>query len=640
MHEPTTQSRPPRAPAIGRLLLVATAAVALLAAGCGSNRREPLARSAAVRTDLSCDQLTEAARAQFAGALDLVTTSNAAGVGGVGLYRNGTATEAGPAPEAGQVVAGTNVAEQGVDEGDLVKTDGRRIVSMVDGTLRVVTLDGSPTLDGSLVLGSASGAPAQLFLRGDEALVLLSSWGGRVDTVGPDPTIAPVPPIPFDQGVTLVRVDLSDPAHPREVERRTVEGALVAARTVDGTTRVVVRSQPPVMEDFRVAPDAEAAQGVIDHVTAADLLPRVAGTDGTVGSLGTCGDVAVLPAIAGPAGTDPSTVSVLTVGDTLADLAPATVQGMADVVYASPLALYVTSTGWDGTGSSTLVHRFDITGRGAATYTGSGTAPGTLLDQYSLSERNGDLRLVTTVDHAGATDTPVTDSDGNPMDWTPVPASAGRLTVLRPSDGGGLAEVGRLDDLGVGERVQSVRFLDDSAYVVTFRQTDPLFALDLSDPTSPKALGELKTTGFSQYLHPVGDGLLLGLGRDATDSGSDTGLKVSLYDVHDPAAPVELDKLVIPGAWSSAADDPHAFTWDPVNHHAIFPLEGQGVMVVGVDTTALRRVAALRHETGGAGSGQVLRSVVVDRDLWTLSPIGLGRSDAEAPTSVDLIRFG
>jgi hypothetical protein len=514
------------------------------------------------------------------------------------------------------VVAGTNVREVGVDESDIVKTDGTRIVSVEGGVLRVVGLDGTPALDGTLQVADPDGyGTTELFLRGDEALVLVDASGGDVimedmgptdvpgaaegssgegdvivepaptdttvpdttssvpDTTVPDTTVpqtsvpetttttapvtttvpdttvpdttttlAPPQPPPF-AGVTLVRVDLSDPSRPTEIERTTVEGSLVAARMVDGTARIVVRSTPMVMTDVWAASDVEEARQVIEDLQVDALLPRIASGD-EVSSLGECSDVAVLPVSAvepdepvafGYVG-DPTTVSVLTVGDTLADLAPTTVQGLADVVYASPSALYVTSTDWAGGAAGTAVHRFDTSEEGAATYTGSGTVPGVVLDDYSLSEADGDLRVVTTVDTVEPADTPatgdgdtgkddvvvVTPSDGGDIEAPEdaeteeepmmMPSTEGRLTILRPDESGALEEISHVEDLGEGERVQSVRYVGDLAYVVTFRQTDPLYAIDLSDPAAPEVLGELKVTGFSQYLHPVGDGRLLGLG--------------------------------------------------------------------------------------------------------------------------------
>lgn len=760
-----------------RASVTATAAAMLLLAGCFDQQEGSLGLGeqafGEVRTDLSCDQLTELAQAQLAWAVETMAMdtdpmlrsetpefaeSDAAAPGDEGSSPLAGAapptTAAGDQASAGEVVAGTNVREVGVDESDIVKTDGERIVSVQDGVLHVVGLDGTPALDGTLPIGGADGyAGVELFLRGDEALVIVDSYRGDIivedvaptdldgaaegssgegdavvepeptDTTVPDTTttaapdttapqttttvpettvpettttvpettvpettttLAPPEPPPF-AGVTLVRVDLTDPSRPTEIERTTVEGSLVAARMVDGTARIVVRSTPGVMNDIWAADGTAEVQQIIREVDAEDLLPRVASGE-EVSSLGGCADVAVLPVSTTELDApgehryvgDPTTVSVLTVGDTLTDLAPTTVEGMADIVYASPTALYVTSNDWTGSTAATAVHRFDTATDGPAAYTGSGTVPGTVLDDYSLSEDDGDLRVVTTVDtfepmEEETPEDPESDvtvvTPSGPEDIVApddldivLPSTEGRLTVLRPDDSGALEELSHVEDLGEGERVQSVRYVGDLAYVVTFRQTDPLYAIDLSDHTAPKVLGELKVTGFSEYLHPVGDGLLLGLGREADEDGVDEGFKVSLFDVTDPTAPVELDKIVIPEGWSMVADDPHAFTWDPIAGHAIFPLmrtmsfecdpgavctypdvdynPTQGALVVAVEDGGLEEVAELRHaDDPSAGQPEILRSLVVDRDLWTLSGVGLGLSDADAPTTVELIEF-
>ncbi|HLU40893.1 MAG TPA: beta-propeller domain-containing protein, partial [Microthrixaceae bacterium] len=257
-----------------------------------------------------------------------------------------------------------------------------------------------------------------------------------------------------------------------------------------------------------------------------------------------------------------------------------------------------------------------------ATHTGSGVAPGRLLNQFSLSEREGALRVVTTV-------------DGGPT------GMSGRLTVL-DTEGDTLDAIGHLDGLGPGEEVKSVRFVGDLGYVVTFRTTDPLYALDLSDARNPRLLGELKIPGFSQYLHPVGDGLLLGVGRDADPrTGMTTGLKVSLFDVRDPAAMAELDQLVLPGASSPVGDDHRAFLWDAGRDQAVVPVDlggGSGpALVLRVSGRRLERVAELRH--GDAVGVTPLRAFVVDGDLWTLSRLGLGRTPADAPGAIDHIGF-
>ncbi|MFZ4517047.1 MAG: beta-propeller domain-containing protein, partial [Microthrixaceae bacterium] len=413
---------------------------------------------------------------------------------------------------AGRVVAGTNVQEAGVDESDLVATDGRRIVAVSDGVLRVVDLDGTPAVDGRLDLRAAGAT--ELLLDGDRALVV--GENGEV---------------------TLTLVDLAADGGPRVLRQRSVEGSLVAVRRHDGTTRVVVRSYP----------------------TPAAPMPLAEGAP-----LGECRDVLVPEGATAALDMAPAgRTTVLSPDPELEDLRPVTVEAPADAVYASPTSLYVAGATWDATGPRTAVHRFDLSGDGPARYTGSGSVEGTLLDRYSLSEERGDLRVVTTVQPSAAFMPAGPDGADANIDQV-VPVTRGRLTVLRPGADGTLDEVGRLDGLGPNEAVQAVRFMGERAYVVTFRRTDPLFALDLADPTAPRVLGELKIPGFSEYLHPVGDGRLLGVGSDADPAtGAVTGAKISLFDVSDPAAPRELDALVVPGARSEVADEPRAFTWDP-----------------------------------------------------------------------------
>ena len=794
-------------------------AIALIGISCTDDGRPPLLsglgeQSIGVRTGLSCDDLVSTTREQFEAELALVESgfgqqeeafvddapAAEALESGADFDSGPTAnTEAAPrsasgqdeavqgstsaspnttladgSGEAGDVVAGTNNQEAAVDEADLVKTDGRRIVSLLDGVLRVVELDGSPSVDGVLDLRAFGTDGAELFLRGDEALLLLPSWGEEVyleddmvvpeqglvdpgpgalpapptpapttdegalrsgagsDPVDPPATTQPAPtttidtsvpptteapqtttsssttttststtsttapttstttppevvtptPMPFTQGVRLLRVDLGSPGGdtpPTPVEQRAVEGQLVAARMVDRTARVVVRSPIPVSEELQRFAGPAEARAAIEDLDQSDVLPRATDDRGSVVALGGCGDVGTLPVLSGEAleaavlqgdmgiSAAPTNVSVLTVGEDLGDLSPATVAGLADVVYASPESLYVTSTGWGGDGPQTLIHHFDLPGVGAAAYTGSGSVPGVPLNQYSLSELDGDLRIVTTTEGIQTTNgasteiapgEPGPDDPGDVMvDIAPMPSTEGRLTVLRPNTSGVLEEIGAIEDLGVGERVQSVRFLGDMAYVVTFRQTDPLYAIDLSDPTEPTALGELKITGFSQYLHPVGEGLLLGVGREATEDGFDTGFKASLFDVSDPTDPREIDKVVVPDGYSLVAEDPLAFTWDPVAHKAIIPLErygcgpeedcdgpvgsASGALVLTVDRAELVEGAFLAHTTDSLDTwqSQIVRSLVVDRDLWTLSRIGLGLSDADNPGQVDLLLF-
>jgi Beta propeller domain len=140
-------------------------------------------------------------------------------------------------------------------------------------------------------------------------------------------------------------------------------------------------------------------------------------------------------------------------------------------------------------------------------------------------------------------------------------------------DAATVEEVGRVGGLGVTETIRSVRFIGDLGVVVTFRQTDPLYTLDLSDPADPQLVGELKVPGYSAYLHPVGDGRLLGVGQDATEEGMVTGVQASLFDVSDPAAPTRIDQVTFGQGSAGVESDPRAFLYWPDRQLAVLPLQ-------------------------------------------------------------------
>ncbi|GAB0491169.1 hypothetical protein MMPV_002421 [Pyropia vietnamensis] len=339
-------------------------------------------------------------------------------------------------------------------------------------------------------------------------------------------------------------------------------------------------------------------------------------------------------------------------------------QANGDVVYATESALYVATTDYqadlvnaaaaaaatainvmgNGRGgtlaqettaaaaaafkSSTFVthlHQFNLTSS-AATYVGSGAVAGSLLNQFALHEYGGSLFVATT--------------DGAPWDPTRNKTSS-RVSALQLDRNGSLSVIGAVTDLGVGERIFSVRYVADKAYVVTFEREDPLYIIDLADPTAPTRVGELKIPGFSSYLHPVGPGRLLGVGQNATAEGLPTAAKVTLFSVEDPAAPVELDSWVDtpaavqegdgdasssprrPGVSSSSvAWDHRAFLYWAPAATAVLPLSGYGtqrftgVLVLRVGPDALTEVGRISHPDETA----VARTWVLGGDyLWSLS---------------------
>lgn len=546
------------------------------------------------------------------------------------------------APVEGRDFSGTNLQEGGVDEPDIVKTDGRRIYSLVDGTVRVIDIGGStPRLVGRLDVRRIGGQ--SLMLVGGRLLVLgQTGYGyGAVPVVGGDTPVASVAPgTATPARVTVVELDVSDPSRMRVLGRVTAEGGLVAARRTGTGLRLVVSSAAdPVALPAPEAGTARALRAArvahrraLGRTTASDWLPRLTvrrrATGATVRRV-----IAGCRAVARPRiYSGLGMVSVLTLatdrGLTVTDSDAVLTDG--DVVYASPGSLYVATPRWvdptrgsDGTAprGTTLIHRFDTRSPSETEHRGSAGVPGYALNQFSLSEHEGHLRVATTRE----------------PDWWDAPAegetSQSHVTVLSTA-GGRLRETGRVGGLGQGERIYAVRFIGDRGYVVTFRQTDPLYSLDLSDPAAPRVTGELKINGYSAYLHPIDDGTLIGIGQDATDEGRTLGTQVSLFDVSDPAAPSRIAQKRLGSGYSEAENNHLAVLYWPATGTLVIPLdawggaEGTDAPFTGAVALAVSRRDGVR-DIGRIAHGPgtpVRRAVVVGGDLYTLSALGVKRN--------------
>ncbi|MEH0973402.1 beta-propeller domain-containing protein [Micromonospora sp. CPCC 205546] len=518
----------------------------------------------------------------------------------------------------------TNVHEAGADEPDLVKTDGRRIVTVTRGVLRVVD-PAARRETGRLDLRRATpeltlGEQATLLLQGDRALVLTQ--------VGPDlkpatraarPRTAP----------SLVLVDLAGP--PRVLGTYRMDGDLVDARQTGSTARVVVRTRPrlvfPYAERGTDALRTVANRAVIARAGMEAWLPTyewTAGAERHTGRVG-CDRLSRPPVLSG--------TSMLTVlsfdlaSDRLGDGDPVSVAADATTVYGTGSSLYLAGDRpevarpgspregvWRPGPQVTEIHRFDTGAPGRPRYVASGSVPGSLVNQYALSEWRGHLRVATTT--------------GDARGSRAVSESA--VYVLRP-EGNALVRTGTVTGLGPGERIYSVRFLGGSAYVVTFRRTDPLYALDLTDPAAPRVTGELKITGYSAYLHPLPEGRLLGVGQEADRRGRTQGLQVSLFDVRDPARPTRLDQWHVPRAYSALEHDTHAFLHHPETGLVALPV-GDDVRLLRVSGTDIGEVGTVTH---AGPSGPVLRSLLVGDVLWTVSAAGLRATDPATARSLD-----
>ena len=446
-----------------------------------------------------------------------------------------------PAPSSG---TGTNVQEVGVDEPDRAKTDGELVVHVRGKELGVTDVTGAqPREVGSLPLPDDL-VEAELLLAGDTVLVLgpQRTPGGR----GPMPTDVVIDrvmpyPAPIEGRSRLLEVSIADPAAPRLVSDQGFGGALVSARQHGDAVRLVLSTAQPVI-DF-VQPNRERTEKeaieenrqLLRESTIEDWLPMTTAGDGDGAEpLVDCADVRH-PST----GSGYGTVTVVTFDaaePTQTDALGVTTS--SQTVYSSTERLYLATAARKNT---TDVHAFALDGT-TTSYAASGNVDGVVADRWSMDEHDGVLRLA--VAHGPG--------------WSP---KENGVTTLRER-GDQLVVAGSVRGLGPREQIKSVRWFDDLAIVVTFRQTDPLYTVDLTAPASPRTLGELKIPGFSEYLHPIGDDRLLGLGQHATMRGEILGGQASLFDVGDLAAPQRLATLDLgKHAQPWAGLDPRTFTW-------------------------------------------------------------------------------
>jgi hypothetical protein len=683
----------------GTRIVGAAAAAALFLAGCwggdddatsrGAVRRLPnVELASSLRRFSSCDELRTWAHDELAprvsayGIPDLYGSYGGVGRGGIMVDDVAVPQAAGAEKFAASDTVVSTIAPstpsfsetnnqvEGVDEPDIVKTDGTHVVAFTNGHLYLVDAASQRVLDSVEMTNGLY--DAQLLLAGNRVLLFgTDSFGPMPLASETDASLIAQPNLP---GIRIAQFDI-DGEKLTASDSYVLDGNLVSARMVGDVVRLVLHADPEARLGF-VTP-VVATQDAIDNAAAANraavesakgeaFLPewRKTDADGKVldgGQLLGCEDAHAPNTYSG---FGMVTVLSIDMSDGLAagikGRAGAGVMASGQTVYATPTHLYVAAPEWQDwarmsgdelrTASEkhgTDIHRFDISDPKHAEYEMSGHVDGDLLNQFAMDEQDTFLRVATTIGSQWATD-----------DAT---KSHSQVVVLSPKDGA-LTEVGKVDGLGKGEAIQSVRFDGDVAYVVTFHQTDPLYTLDLSDPASPRVVGELQLLGYSSYLHPIGDGKLIGVGQDATEGGMRTGTQVALFDVSDPAAPKRIAQAVIPGGWSDAETEHHAFLYWAATGLVAIPVgaaDFQGLIGYHVDTGAGTITEQGRVTHSGRGpianisSGveidptpiappdsyneMIMRSFVIGEKLWTLSQTTLGVSDLATLGQTSLI---
>ncbi|PTL83251.1 beta-propeller domain-containing protein [Vitiosangium sp. GDMCC 1.1324] len=495
---------------------------------------------------------------------------------------------------------GTNNQVAGVDEADFVKNDGTRIFVLSGQKLYVHRSWPAESLRAESSL-TIEGWPQQMFLRGDKVIVFSvvyeslpgmgGGYGGGYGAPGLEVACTPIGPC-ANYGAAFTKVttvDVSNLAAPQVTGELYLAGYYQDARLAGSSARLVMNDSFRWPTGVRWWPDYSSTlwndqkqlEKAIDELmkqneqlirsrSLSDWMPlgRSKRPDGTVESVGyDCRDFHKTNA---PTRLGFVTVVSLDLDAQIAQLpSRTTLVTEPGEVYATADSLYLATRHWwwwlePGQSDYTYVHKLDLSQPRRATYAASATVEGTLLDQFSMDEHEGVLRVATTL-------TKRVPEDSNPWGRT---ETSNRVSTYH-LEGDRLTLLGQSEELAKGERIYSARFLGTKGYVVTFRQVDPLFTFDLSDPAHPRKVGELKVPGFSTYIHPVDDTHLLTVGVQVAENGDwrSRALKLSLFDVTDPANPREAFTQLVGTAygWSESLYEHKAFNYFPAKGLVAIP---------------------------------------------------------------------
>jgi inhibitor of cysteine peptidase len=468
-----------------------------------------------------------------------------------GMLGGGVAVMTGVSPSSQKIentpnYSTTNVQVEGVDESDVVKNDGNYIYfirqNQFNGGGEVIILKAYPVEDAktlSRINWTQNKLPTSIFVNKDKLIVFLSIW----DNVG---TAQSKGYQYFSQPKMAIEVyDIQNREKPKLANNITLEGFYLNSRMIGNYVYVVTSFPTYVNGDIKLP--TIFLNGRKETIQPNEIsypdTPDTTYSFTTILSFNTQNDQ-----------EEPISKTILT--------------GAASNIYASSENIYLTLTKYDfqeyrqinSNFEQTLIYRVHID-NGEIKLEAEGSVPGHVLDQFSMDEYNDSFRIVTTVG----------------QNWM---ASAGALQsnsiyILDNS----LKVVGKIENIASGEKIYSARFMVEKAYMVTFKKVDPFFIIDVKDPSNPKILGWLKIPGYSNYLHPIDNNHILGIGKEAVDAeGGDfawyQGIKLSLFNVTDVSEPVEASKYIIGerGTDSPVLSDHKALLFDSSKNLMVMPI--------------------------------------------------------------------
>ena len=482
------------------------------------------------------------------------SSTNSAAAADTGVAQNSKSSE-------NTVYSETNVRQEGVDEADVVKTDGRYLYTLKDNGRSVAIVD---TANGELQMVISipveDDDQAREFYVNDGHLILVSEFNQERE----DGT--------WTYASTDTRVttyDITDPEKPEKAGEVIQSGSYTSSRLTDGHLYLFTQYSVDVTSGITPKDKKDYIPYVNQQMLEADDIYLPPFSQAYMYEVVSSVDVA-------KPGEIQDTKAIFSDGGEL---------------YVSNDNIYWYETQWSDK-TETVIKRISYKD-GKLKAEASGKVDGYINDSFSIDEYDGYLRVVTTDDETNG------------------------LYILDSK----MKEVGSITGLAEGEQVYSARLLGDTGYFVTYEQTDPLFSVDLSDPKNPKIIGKLKIPGFSEYLHFYGENLLLGIGMDVDEDGFTTnGVKLSMFDISDSSDVKEIQKYTLENVYSAAVMyDYKAVLIDPEKNVIGFAADGnngENYYVFSYNDT--KGFECLMNETVNGNGYQSARGVYMDNTLYVV----------------------
>ncbi len=453
----------------------------------------------------------------------------------------------------------TNIQVEGVDEADTVKTDGKYIYYLVDNTLTITNVENPSKMIGTANItfeneNDEDFSPQEIFLNGNKVIVIGTRYEYKRR---PDADIDYIYPTYYKSFTSAKVYNVENKEKPTLERTVEVEGNYLSSRMIGDN--IYLTSNKYIYSYLCKKYKAM-------ELNEDDFKPQYIDTQ--TGEEVKCVNFDCIYYI--PEFEDTSYLNIVAFNVNKDE--PANIEsylGAGNTTYSSTDNLYVTKLKYDyndetkKSNTTTQIYKFSLKDA-TCTFEKTGEVPGSVLNQFSMDEKDGYFRIATT-------DNSTWNSEND----------TNNLYVLNEN----LEIVGKLENLAKGEKIYSVRFIGSRAYMVTFVQTDPLFVIDLADPTNPTVLGELKIPGYSKYLHPYDETHLIGFGEDTKvvnygygDQVVTNGMKISLFDVTDPSNPKEMynEKIGKKGTYSELLNNHKALLFSKEKNIIAFPISITG----------------------------------------------------------------